>query len=75
VAPQCDTAEVHVRLLRLFASPSYRPPLLPAVALEIMQLSRRPSATFEEVVAILEHDPILAAKVLSIAQSVFYAPR
>ncbi|OFX25375.1 MAG: hypothetical protein A2V77_13530 [Anaeromyxobacter sp. RBG_16_69_14] len=74
-APQCDTAEVHVRLLRLFASPSYRPPLLPAVALEIMQLSRRPSATFEEVVAILEHDPILAAKVLSIAQSVFYAPR
>lgn len=71
----CDRSDVHVRLLRLFASPSYQPPVLPAVALEIVQLASRPDATFEDVEAVLEHDSILAAKVLSIAQSALYAPR
>ena len=66
---------VHVRLLRLFASPTYRPPVLPSVALEIMELARQPSVTFEAVVGVLEHDPMLAAKVLSIAQSALYASR
>jgi HD-like signal output (HDOD) protein len=64
-----------VRLLRLFASPSYRPPVLPGVALEIMSLANRPDASFDEVGAVLEKDPILAAKVLSLAQSAIYAPR
>jgi HD-like signal output (HDOD) protein len=64
-----------VRLLRLFASPMYQPPLLPSVALEILDLAHRAEATFDEVVTVLEHDPILAAKVLSIAQSALYAPR
>jgi HD-like signal output (HDOD) protein len=71
----CDVSAVHVRLLRLFASPTYRPPLLPSVALEIMELAERPSVSFEAVVGVLEHDPILAAKVLSISQSALYAPR
>jgi HD-like signal output (HDOD) protein len=70
-----DRSSVHVRLLRLFASPTYRPPLLPRVALELMQLSQRPSVGFDDVVGLLEQDPILAAKVLSIAQSAVYAPR
>jgi HD-like signal output (HDOD) protein len=70
-----DRSDVHVRLLRLFASPSYQPPVLPGVALEIMQLARRPDASFEDVEAVLEHDPILAARVLSIAQSALYASR
>ena len=70
-----DRSMVHVRLLRLFASPTYQPPVLPGVALEIMQLSQRTRVDFEDVVPILEHDPVLAAKVLSIAQSALYAPR
>jgi HD-like signal output (HDOD) protein len=70
-----DRPAVHVRLLRLFASTSYRPPVLPAVALELVQLSHQPSVHFDELVALLERDPVLAAKVLSIAQSAIYAPR
>jgi len=62
-------------MLRLFASPAYRPPVLPAIALEMVQLSQRPHITFDEVAALLERDPVLAAKVLSIAQSALYAPR
>lgn len=74
-AVPCDSAAVHVRLLRLFASPSYRPPVLPAVAIEILALSQRPSVGFDEVVAVLERDPILAGKVLSRAQSAAFAAR
>jgi HD-like signal output (HDOD) protein len=74
-ASACDRSVVHVRLLRLFASPTYQPPKLPQVALEIMELSQRPEVSFDEVSAVLEKDPLLAAKVLSIAQSAVYAPR
>lgn len=71
----CDRSGIHVRLLRLFASPTYQPPVLPSVALQILDLAHRTDATFEDVVSVLERDPILAAKVLSIAQSAIYAPR
>lgn len=74
-APEMDRYEM-VKLLRaLLTSPSYRPPMLPGVAMEIMQLAQQPSVQFEEVVAVLEKDPVLAARVLSISQSAFYAPR
>ena len=59
----------------VFASPGYRPPLLPAVALELVQLSAQPNVQFGQVVKVLERDPVLAAKVLSIAQSALYASR
>jgi putative nucleotidyltransferase with HDIG domain len=74
-AEQHEPAAIRVRLLRLFASETYEPPRLPHVALEIMQLSRKPAVQFEEVVALLERDPILAAKVLSICRSAAYAGR
>lgn len=62
------------RLKKLFASPGYRPPVLPGVALEIVELSQRPNVGFQEVVALLERDPLLAARVLSVAGSALYAP-
>ncbi len=70
-----DRSSIHVRLLRLFASPDYRPPVLPDVALEIVRLSQARDVSFDAVTAILERDPILAMKVLSISQSAYYAPR
>lgn len=70
-----DPAALTSALLRRFASPSYRPPTLPAVALEVMQLASRPDAQLAEVVRVLEKDPVLAARVLSIAQSAAYSSR
>jgi HD-like signal output (HDOD) protein len=61
------------RLQTLFASPQYRPPVLPSVAIQVMELSQRPQATFEDVVAVLEKDSLLAARVLSSASSALYA--
>jgi HD-like signal output (HDOD) protein len=70
-----DRSAVHVRLLRLFASPSYRPPLLPGVAQEVIRLAQRPDVSFREVTSVLERDQVLAAKVLSISQSAMYRGR
>jgi HD-like signal output (HDOD) protein len=61
------------RLQTLFASPQYRPPVLPTVAVQILELSQRPGVTFDEVVSVLEKDPLLAARVLSVSSSALYA--
>ena len=70
-----DAAELTRRLRQVFASPTYRAPMLPQVATELLQLAQRPNVQFDDVVRLLERDPVLAGKVLSLAQSAFYASR
>jgi putative nucleotidyltransferase with HDIG domain len=60
-------------LSRLFSSPGYQPPALPVVALKVMELSRRTKVEFDEVVKVLEQDPMLVAKVMARIQSAAYA--
>jgi HD-like signal output (HDOD) protein len=60
------------KLKATFESPSYEPPLLPAAALELIELSRKPDATIPEIVALVERDPFIAARVLRVAQSPRY---
>jgi putative nucleotidyltransferase with HDIG domain len=57
------------QLRRVFASPSYHPPLLPTVALEVHELSHRPDVGVDQLVAVLERDNVLAAQVLRVAGS------
>lgn len=59
----------------LFASPDYRPPRLPNVAMQIMELSRRTEVTVAEIVTLLESDPMVAGRALRIVQSPIYAGR
>jgi HD-like signal output (HDOD) protein len=61
------------KLLETFASPSYQPPLLPSAALELMTLARDPNVSFGKIVALLESEPLIAARVLRIAQSPLYS--
>jgi putative nucleotidyltransferase with HDIG domain len=70
-----DPVALTSALQRTFAAPNYRPPTLPVVAIEVMQLAARPNVQFGEVVTVLQRDPVLAAHVLSIAQSAVYATR
>ncbi len=60
------------RLLEIFTAPGYRPPTLPKVAMELMELSQKPDVRFEEVVAVLEQDTMLAGKVLKLVRSPIY---
>lgn len=61
------------KLLELFRSPDFRPPLLPVVALELLELVRRPSVRSADIVKLLSHDPLLAGQMLKVAQSPAYA--
>ena len=56
-----------------FASPSYAPPVLPVAALEVHRLSQQKDVKLNELLAALEKDPLLAARVLRVASSSAYS--
>ena len=62
-------------LLQIFRAPSYRPPVLPSVALELTELTRKTSVSYDEVVSVLQKDPLIVAGVLKVAQSPMYGGR
>lgn len=72
IETEIDTEELTRRVMGHFRSPRYQPPLLPVVAVEIMAISQDPDASASDIVAVVERDPLLAAKVLKLAQSSAY---
>jgi HD-like signal output (HDOD) protein len=69
LTPEAMTAHLRQTLV----APSYEPPLLPSIALELMKLTRQPGVSLVEVRKLLERDPLLAGKVLQLAQSALYS--
>jgi HD-like signal output (HDOD) protein len=55
-----------------FNAPGYQPPMLPATALELLEISRRPDVTFPVVATLIRKEPLIASKVLRLAQSPAY---
>jgi putative nucleotidyltransferase with HDIG domain len=68
-----STQELVAKLEATFRSPDYRPPMIPAVALRLIELTRDPRVSFANVRRVLEEDALLTAAVLRRAQSAFYA--
>lgn len=62
-------------LVEMFQSPNYRPPVLPRVAMQLTALTRQSSVSYDEVVNVLQKDPMIAASVLKVAQSPMYGGR
>lgn len=60
----------HIR--RVITAPDYQPPLLPAVALELVRLSSDPATPMHKVGSLVRSEPLIAAKVLQLAQSAMY---
>ena len=54
------------------SQPTVELPRLPAVAMEILEISRKPTARIEDIASLLEREPLLAAKVLKLANSALY---
>jgi HD-like signal output (HDOD) protein len=67
-----DEEEMVARLLACVEAPDYRPPTLPSVAVELMNLSQRPDVEIDDVVALLEQDSMLTGRILKLAQSPAY---
>ncbi len=62
-------------VITTFGDPSYRPPPLPSVAIQLVSLSRDDDVPLEEVVRLLEQDQVLAGIAMRIVSSPLYAGR
>lgn len=73
-----DTVEFDAALMcfleEFLAARRHELPRPPAVALEMIALSRRPTAQVEDLAALLQREPVLAARVLRLASSTLYGP-
>jgi HD-like signal output (HDOD) protein len=61
------------QLLETFASPDYQPPLLPGAALQLLTLARDPDVAMSKIIALLESEPLIVARVIRVAQSPIYS--
>lgn len=68
LAPRVEIAARHV--LR----PNAKYPVLSENIAEVMKLANHPEAAFRDVDAVVRRDPVLAARVLSVANSPLYRP-
>lgn len=69
----CSVPSLLSAVDRLFGSPNYRPPMLPAVAVRVLHIAKTPEVTFKKVVEVVESDPLFAASVLKLASSPIYS--
>jgi HD-like signal output (HDOD) protein len=70
---QVPPSEITRRLEEALRRPDYTPPLLPAAALEIAELTRNPDVDLRQVRRLLESEPLLLGKVMQLAQSAHYS--
>jgi HD-like signal output (HDOD) protein len=67
--------ELQEKLLSIFRSPQYKPPVLPNIALELTELSKKHNVSYSDVVRVVEKDQMITASVLKLAQSPLYGAR
>lgn len=66
---------LRAQLFRTFEDPTYKPPPLPAVALQLVALASKPDVNVEQVVRVLERDQMLAGAVMRLVGSPIHAGR
>jgi HD-like signal output (HDOD) protein len=71
----CGPEELKLKLLSIFQNAKYKPPVLPDVALELTELTRRADVSYAQVAQVLERDPLVLAQVLKVAQSPAFATK
>jgi HD-GYP domain-containing protein (c-di-GMP phosphodiesterase class II) len=64
--------EVFAQILQKFASGKIVPPVMPQVVQELQAVVNRPNATAEMLVAVIERDPVVALRLISISNSPVY---
>jgi putative nucleotidyltransferase with HDIG domain len=62
------------RITAEISEPTYRFPTLPGIAADVMRLANTAEVTFRDVDQVVRRDPIIAARVLSVANSSAFGP-
>ena len=68
-------ADLTERIGNLFSSPSFQAPMLPGIAIELLDVARYPDIDLRRVARMIERDPLLAGKVMQRVQSPYFAGR
>ena len=66
-------ADVIALVKAAIASPANPLPVPPSTAIKLLQMTRKADVRFDDVVGLMEADPLVAAKVLAVAQSSYYS--
>lgn len=74
-AMSSSLTDLERRVLLVFRDPNFRPPVLPATALELMQLSRDPTVDIAKIILLLQKEPLLTARMVRLAESALFAGR
>ncbi len=67
-----DPQQIARRVVQVIDDPDWKPPLLPVVATQLLELTRSANADFQKVAKLLVQDPALAAQLLRRANSAVY---
>lgn len=67
-----EQAQLGAWLDAFLKKPNVQLPRPPAVALEVMALSRKPEVRIEDIASVLEREPLLAGRVLKLSNSALY---
>ena len=70
-----STSTLRAQLIRTFEDPTYRPPPLPPVVLELHALTAKLDANVDDVVRVLERDQLMAGTVIRLVGSPIHAGR
>jgi putative nucleotidyltransferase with HDIG domain len=68
-----DAMEVAKIVKKILDSDDYEPPILPEVALSLTQMANKPDVDFHRVEKVVSKDPLVAAKIVAVANSAFYS--
>ena len=64
--------EIFTAIFKKFTSGNLNPPVMPQVVREFQQVIKRPKSTAEEMVQVIEKDPVISLRLISVSNSPVY---
>jgi HD-GYP domain-containing protein (c-di-GMP phosphodiesterase class II) len=64
--------EIFTEILKKFSAGKINPPVMPQVVKEIQAVIKRPKSTAEELAHVIEKDPVISLRLISVANSPIY---
>lgn len=64
--------EIFTRIIQAFSSGKISPPVMPQVVRDVQSVIKQTSSTAEDVAAVIERDPVISLRLISVANSPVY---
>ena len=64
--------EIFAKIIQDFTSGNIAPPVMPQVVKEVQAVIKKPSSTAEDIAVVIEKDPVISLRLISVANSPVY---